>query len=172
LLREPEVQNLRVARQCHQNVGRLEVAVDNPARVRRVERIGHLHGNRQRLGQWHGPARDPCRERLPLDEFHRDEMPAIAFADVVNRADIRMIERGGGASLATETLRRGGIDLLVRRQKLQRHRAAEPGVLGTVHHPHTAPAERGENPVVQDYLTNHSGSVTARFAMNCVGTER
>ena len=36
-------------------------------------------------------------ERLAFDQLHGDERQAVGFADFVNDADVRMIERGGGA---------------------------------------------------------------------------
>ena len=155
LLRQAEVQNLGVTCRRHQDIGRLEVAVDNPARVRRVERLGQLHSNRQGLGEREGPPRDSCGKRLPLDQLHRDEMPAIGLADVVNRADIRMVQGGGGPGFATEPLRGVGIDRPVRWQELERHWPSEPRVLPAIHHAHTPAAERGKNPIMRDRLADH-----------------
>jgi hypothetical protein len=44
----------------------------------------------------------PMLEGLPFQKLHRDERHAFKFVDVVNRADIRMIQHGRGASLALE----------------------------------------------------------------------
>ena len=38
---------------------------------------------------------DEIGQRMPLDVAHRDEMDTLDFANVVDRADIRMGERGG-----------------------------------------------------------------------------
>ena len=35
-------------------------------------------------------------ERLPLEQLHRDERPAFVFADLVDRADVRVVQRGSG----------------------------------------------------------------------------
>ena len=43
-------------------------------------------------------------QRLALQTLHDDERLAVVLPDVVNRADVGMIEGGGGARLAVETL--------------------------------------------------------------------
>jgi hypothetical protein len=40
---------------------------------------------------------------------HGDEVLAIGFVDFVDRADVGMIERGGGKSLSLEAFARGGV---------------------------------------------------------------
>ena len=68
--------------------------MDDAPVVRGVERIQDLLGQCDRLRDRH---RSP--QRFALDELH-DE---VVGPDVVERADMRMIERGNGASLALKT---------------------------------------------------------------------
>ena len=51
----------------------------------------------------HGAAVDAVLERLAVEKFHGDEGLAVLFADVVNGADVGMVERGGGLGFALET---------------------------------------------------------------------
>ncbi|HEV8523761.1 MAG TPA: hypothetical protein VGQ71_04625 [Terriglobales bacterium] len=46
-------------------------------------------------------------QRLALHQLHSDEGLAVVLADVMNGADVRMVEGGGGRRLALETLRYG-----------------------------------------------------------------
>ena len=48
------------------------------------------------------PARDPLGERLALDEFQHQPAHAVGFFDAVDRADVRVIQRGEHARLALE----------------------------------------------------------------------
>ena len=48
--------------------------------------------------------RNEAIERLPLDQFHRQEREAVGLLDRVNRDDGGMIDRGDGAGLALEAL--------------------------------------------------------------------
>ena len=121
-----------------------------------IERIGNLNSqveqevDRQRL------AVDTVLQRLPLEKLHREEGAAVVFANVVDRADIRMIEGRGGASLPPEPLQHGQLSGDLVRQKFERHKAPQAGVLSFVDHPHPATADFFEHPVVGDSFTNHS----------------
>ncbi len=50
---------------------------------------------------------DDFRKRLAIEKFHHDVVAAFGFADVVDGADVGMIERGGGAGLADQQAARG-----------------------------------------------------------------
>ncbi len=65
-------------------------------------------------------------QRLPLEQLHGNKRPAFELADVINRANIRMIQRRCGPRLAPESLDRLRILRNVVRKKFQRHIAAEP----------------------------------------------
>ena len=77
-------------------------------------------------------------ESLAVEELHHEEVAALVFVDVVNNADVRVVQRGGRARFAAETFERVGIARGVVRQELQRDEAAELGVFSTVDHAHTA----------------------------------
>ena len=62
------------------------------------------------------------------------------MADVVERADVRMIERRDRARLALEALAQLRVGRERRRQDLDRDRAVEPRVAGAVDFAHAAGA--------------------------------
>jgi len=94
-------------------------------------------------------------QRLPLQKLHDDEPPAFMFADVVNAANVGMIEGGGGASFAAEAL--DGLRISRHRvgEKLQSDVAAQAGVLGPIHYPHAAAAQLLHDAVMRDGLPDH-----------------
>ena len=49
-----------------------------------------------------------------------NELPVVGLADLVDGADVRMLERGRGARLDEEALLRVGVRAEVRRQELER----------------------------------------------------
>ncbi len=78
-----------------ENIGGLEVPMRDAFFVRGVEGIADLRGVFQRLVE-----RQRAFERRPVDKLHHQ----IVGSDVVQVADVGMIERGDGAGLALETL--------------------------------------------------------------------
>jgi hypothetical protein len=66
-----------------------------------------------------------------------------------------MVERGRGTSLAAKTLQRLRIAGDVIRKEFERNETAQFGVLGLVHHAHTAAAEFFDDVVARNGLANH-----------------
>jgi hypothetical protein len=86
----------------HEDIRRLDVAMSDALRVRRVDSVRNLNAEiKQRISlQW--LASDAVLERLPLQQFHSDERLTLKLVYVVNRADVGMIEGARGTGLALE----------------------------------------------------------------------
>ena len=103
-LRKPEVQNLGVPALGDEDVRGLDVTMDDAFGVRSVERIGDLDSDGEQRLQIQ---RTVCRSVLQgaaVEVLHDDERLAVFFANVVDRADIGMVEGGRGLGLTPETL--------------------------------------------------------------------
>ena len=90
-----------------------------------------------------------------VEVLHDDVGAAFLIADVVDGADVGMVESGGGAGFALEaaqSLRVAG-DLVG--EKFEGDEAVEASVFGFVDHAHAATAEFLEHAVVRDGLANH-----------------
>jgi hypothetical protein len=94
-------------------------------------------------------------EGLPFEILHDDEGLAFMLADLVNRADVRVVQHRGGARFAFETFESLRVQGEAVGQELERYKAAELGVLGLVDHAHPSAAELFQNAVVCDRLANH-----------------
>jgi hypothetical protein len=94
---------------AHEDIRGLDVAVHDPLGMRGVERIGHLDADLQQPLHVHRAAADAMFERGAVHEFHGDEGMAGILADLINRADVGVIQGRGGAGLAAETFERNGI---------------------------------------------------------------
>ena len=70
--------------------------------MRRVERARDFRRRTQQLGERHRSALEPPLQRLSLDVFHDEEVAAILATDVVDRADVRVVERGNRPRFALE----------------------------------------------------------------------
>ena len=156
-----------------EDVGRLDVAVHDFFGVRGIERIGDFDGQREQGLGVHGLARDAMLQRHAVQKLHGDEGLAVLLADVVNGADVGMIQGGCGLGFALETgegLRVAGNFL---GQKLEGDKTMKPGVFGFVDHAHAAAAQLLENAVVRNRLRRSlAGNVTwgkRRKSKNGVG---
>ena len=117
------------------DVARLQIAVDDALLVRGFERIGDLARDGERLLERNRALLDPLGERLALDQLHDQ----VVRADVEQRADIGMVQRGDGARLALEAVAEplGG--------DLHRHFAVQAGIGGAIDLAHAARADLFED---------------------------
>ena len=141
-LGQPEVEHLHRAVGAQLDVGGLQVAVDDAVLVRRLERLGNLPGDRQRLVEGHGAARDPRAQILALHQLHHQRPAARRVLDAVDLGDVRMVQRRERPRLALEPHQPVGVGGERVGQDLERHVASELGVAGAIDLPHAAGAER------------------------------
>ena len=92
------------------------------------------------------PALEAIGQRRPFDQFEHQRADPFGFFQPVNRADVRMIERGEQARFAREAGAAFRIGGEVRRQDLDRHVATELAVARAIDLAHAASAERGDDP--------------------------
>jgi len=97
---DPEVGQVRVIRVADQDVRGLDVAVHQPARVRRVERGGYLRGDRDRALRLQRPVGEQRAQVAAVDVAHRDVELAVGLVGVVHGHNVRVVEGGGEARLA------------------------------------------------------------------------
>ena len=104
-----------------------------------------------------------------LQILHGDEGAAVLLADVMNGADVGMIQRGRGASLALEPAQRLPVASQFVRQELERDEATEPGVLRFVNHAHSAAAELLDDAVVGEGLADQGIGASGALSVLVVG---
>ena len=144
---------------AHEHVGRLDVAVHQPGRVRGVQRPRHLGQDPDRAARRHRALRlDHRGEVDAVDQPHVDEQRAVDLPEVVDRDDVRLGQLRGQRRLAAEA----GLELRVARERggqpLERDRAPAPGVPRAVDLAHAAPADEVLKPVRPELL-GHGGSL-------------
>ena len=84
--------------------------------------------------------------------------PAVAFFNVVNRADVGVIQSGSGLGFASKAFQRLVVFRKFLGQELERDKPMELGVLGLIDHAHAAATELLHDPILQDGLADHLGS--------------
>ena len=85
---------------------------------------------------------------LPGDILHDDEGDAIGFFDAVDRADMRVAQRRGGARLTQQVAPRIAGEARV--QNLDRYGPAKQGVTGAIDLSHAAGADWRQNLVMAE----------------------
>ena len=97
---------------------------------------------------------DGVLERLAFEALHGDEGVAVFLADVVDGADVGVIERGGGLGFALEAGERLRVFGDGVGEEFQSDETIEAGVFGFVDDAHAAAAEFFEDAVMGDSLAD------------------
>jgi hypothetical protein len=138
---DAEIKDFRAVRR-QKDVGRLEISVRDAAAVQGFERIEDFEANLHGLRDRQCAATETCRQRFPLQPLHRHEQPSIGLADFVQLTDVRMIDAGGEASLAPETLACCRISGALVSKHFHRDRPFQLFVKRRVDHAHAAFTQR------------------------------
>jgi hypothetical protein len=161
-LREAEVEELRAAL-CDHDVAGLQVAMDDAGPMRGRQRVGHLNRDGQRLGDRERAFRNPRLERLAVEILDDEKREALVFADVVERADVRVLERRDQPRLALEALAELRVGGERRRQDLQGDDAIETRVVGSIDLAHSALPERREDLIGAEAASGLEHHEVSRF---------
>jgi hypothetical protein len=152
-LRQTEVREVDVfvlRRAGDEDVGRLNVPVDQSQRMRGVERVGDVGGDPRHPRQGHRTAINDVTQVRAGHEAHRQVEDAILLAAAVDRHDVGVFERGRQSSLRLEPGDGGGILRVLGCDDLQRHGAVEVDVDGLVDDAHPAAVEHAHDPIARE----------------------
>src|ERR1700674_1335063 len=98
-------------------------------------------------------------QRLSLQQFHGNEVLTIRFVDLVNRADVWVIERGGSEGFPLEAFTGSRIVLHFCGEELERDVAVQLEIFSFIHHTHPAATKLRENAIVRDGFADHLACV-------------
>src|SRR5271167_387937 len=79
-----------------EDIGGLDVAVNDPFRVRCVKSIRHFYRDLKQAIHFHRLARNQVLQCCAIEILHDDECLPVLLADIVNRADVGMIQCRSG----------------------------------------------------------------------------
>ncbi len=147
--RDPEVgDDDSAGRLFDHQVFRLDVAMDDAASVGVRQRPGHLAEQANGFGRRNAAEPgQPFRERLAVDEPHREEGEPVNLIGPIHRHDVGMGELRRGSSFAEEAVPEAFVGGTGRREHLERHQAVEFEVPGQVDDAH-APASEFPDQVI------------------------
>ena len=156
---QSEIEDFGVAALGDENIGGLDVAVDDSFGVRGVESVGDFDGEIQENVGLQRLARDAMLQRHAVEEFHGDEGPTVLLSDLVDGADVGMVQGRGRLGFALETGQRLGIFGHLIGKKFEGHEAVQGCVFGFVNDAHSAAAQLFYDEVMRDGLADHLGQV-------------
>src|SRR5438552_2606017 len=95
---------------------------------------------------------------LPFQELHSYKRLAFVLTNIVDRANIRMVERGCRLSLSPKTLQCLLILNKRRGEELERNEPMQPGILRLINDSHTPATQSFQNIVMRKDLAQHCSS--------------
>jgi hypothetical protein len=147
---QPEVADLGRAVGGQQDVARLQIPVDDPARVSRLGGPGQRGHQRGGLSGRLGRARQLPGQAASLEKLHGEVRPALVVAHIVDPHDVLVPQAGDHLGLALEArpLVRAGVG--AGQEHLERDGAVQAQVPGLVDDAHAAAAEHCFDLVARD----------------------
>ena len=147
-LRQAEIGELDAAVPRQQHVGRLDVPMDDPVRVSGGERLRNRQGKLTKLMKRKRAPPGLVAQRAAVDPFEDEKRPSVGLADIVDRQNIGVVQRGQRSRLTTQPIAVFGAEARGVRHELQGDIAAETVVMRPVHHAHAALADSIDHAVV------------------------
>ena len=148
--RETEVEHFGAAVARDDDVGRLDVAMDDAVRVRDGKGRCDLDGIIQSRGNRQGPLGEQPVERRAVHQLHRDERRSGILADLVDRDDVGMVQCGRRLRLANEAAMTLGVHSRFMREHFDRHRTPELRIDCAIDHTHPAAPDFSFDAVMRD----------------------
>src|SRR5262249_39637623 len=123
----------------------LQVAMDNTFVVGGFERLGDLPANVERFVDGNGTARHDVCKRFAGNKLQHEELRSVRFRQVVDRPDVRMIERSEKMCFALEPNEPIRILREILRQDFDGDFPAELRIACAINLAHAARSERSQD---------------------------
>ena len=94
-------------------------------------------------------------ECLAFEVFHRQEGSAVFFADIVDSADVGMVQRRGGTGFAAKAVKDGKLAADLIGEKFERNETAQADVLRLVDHAHSPAAKFFDDSIMGYGFADH-----------------
>ena len=112
--------------------------MNDPFAMRCHHGVGDRDGNLEQFRKWQWTPAQALLERLSIEKLNHDEVVTVDAGDVVNRADVRVIQGGNGPRFALKPRAELGIVAEAIRCQLEGDNAVQTGISGFVHFAHAA----------------------------------
>ena len=148
-LRDSKVQDFQAHRR-HDQVGGLDVAMDDALRVGGHQYARRLPTQANQLGNREGSARDPGVEGFAIRELHGDEPQVAVLGQFVDGRDMGVVQRASEPGFLHEALAAFGVGGEIRWKNLERDVAAQQFVVRQIHFAHAALAQLADDSIARD----------------------
>ena len=151
--REAEVREVDVVgsvgagARVEEHVGGLHVTMHETARMGRIEGARDLREDADRVRRVQTAAFEALFQVAPLDVAHGDEEDVLGRPSLVDRDDVRMVDRRGQLRLAQEPVTERLVLGEARSEQLEGNLPLEPQILGQVDDAHATDAQQRLDPV-------------------------
>ena len=151
-LGKAEVGDIRVLVAVEKDVGRFEIAVDDAGAMSLIECGRQLTDDPERLREWQRPELEAVRQASAGHVPHHQIRLPVVFAEVMDRHDRGVFERGDGLSFTQEARFEARVMQQLTWQHLDRDVAVEVGVARAVDDGHAATPDLAQNLVAPDLV--------------------
>ena len=127
------------------DVGRLQVAVNDAALVRVLERFRNLLRDGQRFFQRDRAFPDPVGERRPFNRFHHQCTYAAAVFEVVDGSDVSLVEGCENLRLTLKARHKLCVPSKFLQNHFQRNISSQFRIRSAIYRAHSAGTERRSN---------------------------
>jgi hypothetical protein len=124
--------------------------------------LDHLHCNVEQFFKRQRFPVDALLQAFAFQPLHYDEGMAVVILDVVDGADVGVIQPRRGPSLALKAVQRLAVAEQVVRNELQGHMAAEAHIFRLIDNAHASTADFPQDSIVGDCLADHEGKSAVR----------
>ena len=145
-----EIENLGVASFGDKNIRRLDIAMDDALSMSGVERISDFDADVEQDLDVDGAAHDEMLEGLAVEKLHGNKGFAGFVTNVVDGANVGVIEGRGSFGFTTETFESLAVSGEIVGEEFECDETVEAGVLSFIDHTHAATAELLQDTVVRD----------------------
>ena len=132
----------------------LNVTMDDARGVSGIERVGDLDTQREDVFGFQRTAGDTMFQRHPVQELHGDEGLTVRITDVVDGADVGMVQGRSRSRFALKSGNGLGMASNFRRQELERREPVQSDIFGLIDDTHAAAAELVDDVVMGEGLAD------------------
>jgi len=141
---QTEIEQLGAALRDH-DVARFQIAMNDPGAMGLVECLRDLASVPEYVCQWQRATRVAVREGVPLDELHDQIIDSVLMTDVVERADVGVVERRDRLRLALEAVAELRVLRELGGKDFDRDAAIESGITRAIHLAHATGSDRRDD---------------------------